>query len=188
MWLIMAGLLLLMPAGTLRAQDQAIPTGEPAAAEICVRCLGPERAYRCRLDGTHDARRAGFICAARIAKEEAHDTCAVVRQQTGCTGDLRQYADDGGQDLDTGAPLAAASAPETVEPEPAQTPTEGPPGTLVDLTRQSAKQTERALGEAAEKTGEAARSLGETVRDAGTAVGRAARKTIKCLGSGLQKC
>lgn len=176
-----------------------------AAQDICVRCTGPEQTYRCQVDGAgvpSDGRALSFFCAAKIAEENTHASCAVVRRPKECVGPLRTYAYDPEAVPQFGAPLPDGTESEAAQAGPEKK-REGPPDTLVDLTKETAKETGKVISKAGEKIGGAAktaakatekttRKIGEKVRDvvtdAGKAVDQAARKTLKCIGSALQNC
>lgn len=164
-----------------------------SAGELCIRCTAPEQTYLCSVRGENvpaDERRLGFYCAARIAEDDDHATCAVVRKEKQCQGVRRSYVFDGT------APVPGALADDTRVPKREQAAgaaeTEGPPSTVVELTRETARQTEESLEKAADQTVETTRGIGERVQDAATgvagAVEQATRTTIRCLGSLFNDC
>ncbi|RIA56369.1 hypothetical protein [Dichotomicrobium thermohalophilum] len=163
------------------------------AGEICIRCTAPEQTYRCAVVGNEvpaDLRRRGFYCASRIAKDEGHDTCAAVRKETQCQGVQRSYVYD--PHAAVPGPLADESQAGTEDEAERTEDDDGPPKTVVDLTRETARQTEESLEEAADQTVETTRGVGERVRDAAgtaaTAVEEATRTTIRCIGSLFDDC
>jgi len=173
----------------------AFLTGASAAGagEICIRCTGPEQTYRCAVLGEgvpNDLRRQGFYCAARIARDEDHATCAAVRRETQCQGARRSYVYD--PDAPEPAGFAGLEEPQPDAEAVAPGDEDGPPDTVVDLTRETARQTEEGLKEAADQTVETTRGIGEQVQDAAegaaSAVDRAARDTIRCIGSLFNDC
>jgi hypothetical protein len=164
-----------------------------SAGERCIRCTAPERTYLCSVRGENvpaDERRLGFYCAARIAEDEDHATCAVVRKEKQCQGERRGYV------FDATAPVPGALADDAQVPQQEQAAgaaePEGPPRTVVDLTRETARQTEESLEKAADQTVETTRGIGERVQDAAKgaagAVEQATRTTIRCLGSLFNDC
>lgn len=159
------------------------------AGEICIRCTGPEQTYRCSVlgaDAPADQRRLGFFCASRIAQDEDHATCAAVRKEKQCQGAPRSYV------YDATARVPGPLADERTEDQASEHEQDGPPRTVVDLTRETARQTEESLEKAADRTVETTRTIGERVRDAaeGTAgaVENATRATIRCIGSLFDDC
>jgi len=187
----MRALILLQSALMLFVLAPSIAGAEPSA--ICVQCTGPAQSYGCTVEGADapaDRRKLGLYCAARIAEEEAHSTCAAVRREMQCEGVQRSYVFD-----------ATARVPGTstdAERDPAQdsdaqaAEKDGPPETMVELSRETARQTGESLKRAADETAETTRGVGERVRDAAVgaaeAVDRATRNTIKCIGSLFDDC
>lgn len=162
--------------------------------EVCVRCMGPAQSYSCELAGAQprpDRRAAGFYCAARLAEDNGHRSCAAVRNDSRCAGEHRRYVYTG----DTPLPPPLTEVDEDSGAEPGndsgkqdRANRQGPPETVVDLTRETGESLERAANETAETT----RSVGERVREAVSgaagAVDRAARNTVKCIGSLFDDC
>jgi len=182
----------LLPAIILVALLMA-GTSSVLARDICIRCTGPEQTYRCAVLGDAapaDLRRQSFYCAARIAEDEDHSTCAAVRKETQCRGVRRSYVYDASAPtlgpLAQDEPSAGEDEADNVNKE------EGPPRTVVDLTRETARRTEEGLERAADETVETTRGLGQRVQDAAEnaagAVDRAARSTIRCIGSLFDDC
>jgi hypothetical protein len=187
----MRALILLPSAFMLLVLAPPAAWAEPSA--ICVQCTGPAQSYGCTVAGADapaDRRRLGLYCAARIARDESHSTCAAVRREMQCKGVQRSYVYDG----DARLPGTLTGA----EPDPAQDPDaqaaekDGPPETMVELSRETARQTGETLKRAADETAETTRGVGERVRDAAVgaaeAVDRATRNTIKCIGSLFDDC
>jgi len=137
-----------------------------------------------------DQRRLGFYCAARIAEDEGHGSCAAVRNPEQCSGLRRSYSFDASAPVPK--PLAgdhrneAESEAEIIEDEGR------PPETVVELTRETARRTGESLDRAAERTVETTRGIGERMRDAAEhaagAVENATRTTIRCIGSLFNDC
>ena len=170
---------------------------EPTA--VCVRCTDPARDYLCEVENVNvsgGSRTAGFYCAARIAEENKHRTCAVARNDTQCDGERRRYVYEQDTPAVPRASVAAEPSPEA-DSEPARDreagrEKEGPPGTVVELTREAARKTGESLERAADETAETTRGVGENMRDAvsgaAEAFGRATRHTVKCIGSLFDDC
>ncbi len=175
---------------------------DPGLAEpdaVCVRCTDPARNYLCEVAGAEvsgGGRKAGFFCAARIAEDYQHRTCAVARNDTQCDGERRRYVYQPDTPAVPPSRVAEEAAPEA-EGDPARDreagqDKEGPPGTVVELTREAARKTGESLERAADETAETTRGVGEKMRDAvsgaAEAVGRATRHTVKCIGSLFDDC
>jgi len=161
------------------------------AGESCIKCTGPAQNYRCvvsGLGGSIDQRRLGFYCASRIARRKGHNACASVRQARGCDGVTLPLA----YDPDPVEPFASASPDGEKPREDEKARKDGPPETVVELTKETARQTEQSLRRAGEETAETTRGVGERVKDAvagaTTAVDRAARSTWKCIGTLFDEC
>ncbi len=180
------------------AADWQSPAGAQPD-EVCVSCTGPTQSYRCVLTGPQapdDLRIAGFYCAARIAEQDAHRICAALRSHDQCDGALRSFV----YDADAGLPGAvgpdvAARGDEAGQygagqdaPSSQREQRDGPPETMVELTRETREELKRAARETAKTT----RNVGERVRDAAAgaagAVDRAARRTWKCIGTLFDEC
>jgi len=159
--------------------------------EICVRCTGPAQTYRCTVQGDDapkDLRGRGFYCASRIAEDEHHASCAAVRREMQCQGEPRSYVFDAAKPL----PGVLAHIEEPVQEEVRDKEKAGPPETVEELTRETARRTGESLEKAADQTVKTTRGIGEQVRDAvagaAGAVDRAARGTVKCIGSWFDDC
>jgi len=182
-----------LAAGLIAAFLPARAHGEPLS--VCVRCTSPVQSYLCEVAGANLAdgsRNAGFYCAARLAEEHGHRTCAVARNDARCEGDYRRYVYEPEA---AGVPAIGVTAEELPEAEAAERAEQdakkqekGPPETVVELTRETARKTGESLKRAADETAETTRSVGEHVRDAADAVGRATRNAMKCIGSLFDDC
>lgn len=184
-----------------------LPPLAGAAQDICVHCTEPERIYQCQVEkaeASADNRALSFFCVAKLADEYGHRTCAVVRKRSTCTGVLKTYVYDPRvvQGL-AGAPEAQRGEDVRKTAKNGKASKDGPPDTLVGLTKETARETGevlgkagRSIGGAAEKaakaTAQTSRKIGESVRDAlsnaGKAVDQSARKTLKCIGSAFEDC
>jgi len=162
------------------------------AGESCIKCTGPAQSYRCvvsGLDASIDRRRLGFYCASHIARQKGHNACAAVRQARDCDGVTLRLA----YDPDTDDLLAARSTDgENPHEKDKADKQDGPPGTVVELTRETARKTGESLERARDETVETTRGMGERVKDAvsgaATAIDRATRSTLKCIGTLFDEC
>ena len=184
-------IMILPAAAVFAALCAALASAQ--AGEICIRCTGPEQTYRCSVlgaDAPADQRRLGFYCASRVAQDEDHSTCAAVRKEKQCQGARRSYVYDATARVP--GPLADERPEDQGREAERELEQDGPPRTVVDLTRETARQTEESLEKAADQTVETTRTIGERVRDAaeGTAgaVENATRATIRCIGSLFDDC
>jgi len=166
---------------------------DTSAGEVCIRCTAPEQTYRCDVlggDAPADVYRIGLYCAARIAEDDGHAACAAVRKEPHCPGSTRSYV------YDARLPAPWLPAPDQhAEHEGAAVSAQdrdGPPDTVVELTRETARRTEEGLERAADETAQTTRSVGKRVQDAAegavNAVDRAAQNTIRCIGSWFDDC
>lgn len=73
---------------------------------------------------------------------------------------------------------------EALEPEQPS----GPPKTVEELAKQTAKSSEKGLKDAGEAVAGAAKKTGETIGEAGSAIGKAAKSTWKCLSTLFSDC
>jgi hypothetical protein len=162
------------------------------ASEVCVTCVAPAQTYRCTVVGDGapaDPRRLGLYCAYRIAQDEAHASCASVRKQTQCEGLQRQYGFD-----EAAAPknFLVVEPDETADTASEQKQNDGPPRTVVEFTRETARQTTEGVKTATQETVETTRNLGQqvqhSVKGAAEAVDGAARATWRCVGSWFDDC
>ncbi len=120
-----------------------------------------------------------MFCMRQIAEEHNHASCAAVKTQE-CQGQLKSYVAD---DVET-----AIVAPQNEPGQPQQTETSEKPPTLVDMTKDAVAQSGETVKKTGEKIGEAGQTVGEAIKDTGQAVGDVAKKTWRCLGSGLKEC
>ncbi len=158
------------------------------AQSSCVRCTSPDATYHCTAESAEHAgavpeKAAGLFCAARVASEYGHQSCATERGATACDGIAVTYAYD-----EQAAP--GASAPRWQEPE--QTRRKDEPETLGEFAKDTAEASGEAVKNAGETIGDAAKNAGkattDAIRGAGKAIGDATKKTLRCLGSALNDC
>lgn len=89
-----------------------------------------------------------------------------------------------------GEPVAPVAAPDgTAQGEPPE-PEEpaGPPKTVEELAKRTAKSSKEGLEDAGDAVVGAAKKTGETIGDAGDAVGNAAKSTWRCLSTLFSDC
>lgn len=180
--------------------------GASAATLVCVTCFAPEGRYRCEVtaDGGDVAPPSlPLLCAARIAQDNGHGSCSVVRETQSaarsgfCDGPVRAY-----RLSELAPPAAAANDPSLNDPslnDPSRPPgggasdagadaPAGEPATLADMTQETldrSRENARRAGEALEDAGAKARGVFKGARDA---VGGVTERTLKCLGSGFGDC
>lgn len=144
--------------GNARAQDICIVCEEPRATYRCVAQDGPTRPSDAHLQ---------LACITELAKSGGHASCSASRKQTGpCEGAVRQ--------------VSAGAAPQVLSQPPGGTPDasrgeagkkpKGPPETVEELAKQTAKSTK------------------EQIVKAGDSVGGAAKKSWRCLTSLFKDC
>lgn len=125
-------------------------------------------------------RGSAMFCMRRIADEHNHASCAAVKTQN-CTGKPAVYIAD---DVETAA-LATANA--RAEQEAARNEAEKP-STLLGVTKDAVQKSGETAQKAGETIGAAGQTVGEAIKNSGQAVGDAAKKTWRCIGSGLKEC
>ena len=165
-----------------------------AAEEYCVTCTEPDAKYRCVIaQPTPDAHdeHGPLRCISEIAQSGGHASCSVGAATSGpCPSNLHTVtlpavAPPPPQPVPAPVytpmvPAAESVAPPKAEAEPAPPP-EGPPKTVEEF----AKKTAKASGDGLKKAGEA---VTDSAQSAGNAVGNAAKKTWDCLSSFFGKC
>lgn len=179
-------------------------TVQPATAnEICVRCQGPDTAYRCRAEPTgryaglaKNERLLNYACIKYIAEKYRHASCKAgggedqTCQGTKLTIDLSAVADQYAARLPE--QLKPKAAPPT--PPPGDDQAEGQPKkkeepkTVVELAKRTAEASKREIEGAGKAVKDAGKYAGDAVKGAGEYVGDAAKKTWRCLSSLFQRC
>lgn len=158
------------------------------AQSSCVRCTGPDATYYCTAESAENAeavpeKAAGLFCAAKVAGEYGHQSCATQREATVCDGIPVTYAYD-----EKAAP--GMNAPRWQQPR--QTVKKNEPETLGEFAEDTAQASGDAVKNAGETIGDAAKNAGKATTDAikgaGKAIGDATKKTLNCLGSALNDC
>lgn len=180
-------------------------SGTAGAAEICVKCTGPDASYDCIVNGSASADTVTKLyCITALAKVGPHASCAIDRNSVSpCQGERKEFTIPasidgpfgGGPDRDasTGAPEVSPSgvAPvagqghvdEQSSPQPAS---EAPPKTMQEIVEKS--PVSASLAETQKTAGNAAKSAGTALEKAGSAVGSAAKTSWKCLSSFFSNC
>ena len=185
--------------------------GSSVARDLCVTCQEPFAVYRCTFDENSPfhvtAPGASLVCAKELAKRGGHARCGVQRNSFGsCEGELVYVtppAEDrlppaprpGMEPLDPeGLPVPpdamdASADVDDLAPvaEPAPEP-EGPPKTVEELAKRTARSTKQGLQDAGEAVAGATRKTGEKIGEAGSAIGGAAKSTWRCLSSLFTDC
>ncbi len=156
-------------------------SGAVSAEPVCIVCSGPDQTYACTVSDAAGApvRASSMFCMRHIADEHNHASCAAVKAQN-CEGQSKVYIAD---DVET-AGIAPLIPPGQAE----QTTEEEKPPTLIGVTKETVQQSGETVKKAGEKIGEAGQTVGEAIKNSGQAVGDAAKKTWRCIGSGLKEC
>lgn len=180
-------------------------SGTAGAAEICVKCTGPDASYDCVVNGSGSADTATKLyCITALAKVGPHASCAIDRNSVSpCQGERKEFTIPAGIDgAFGGAPErdAGTSAP-TVSPDgaipangsahpneqpPQQAASDAPPKTVQEMVEKSSVSA--GLAETQKTAGNAAKSAGTALEKAGSAVGSAAKTSWKCLSSFFSNC
>jgi hypothetical protein len=193
----------------------ACAAGAPArAAELCVKCTGPEANYACVVGGNSTATpdmMSKFYCITTLAKAGAHAKCSIDRSATApCPGERKELpipALLNNNDADGAEPkpeqIKASHAPpgepapapvtdieshQNATPPPPPATSEPPPKTVQEMVEKSAKSAGDGLSETGKSAGQAAKSAGTALEKAGSAVGGAAKNSWKCLSSFFSNC
>lgn len=185
-----------------------------AAAEICVKCSGPDANYDCVVNGSSPASTVTKLyCITALAKAGPHASCAIDRANTTpCQGARKEFTIPTGLDgVLGGAPQqsaatqhiepsaisvpgtsVSAAAPDDGEPAGQKVPNEAtsdaPPKTVQEMVEKSAKSAGDSLAQTQKTAGDAAKSATSALGKAGSAVGKAAKTSWKCLSSFFSKC
>lgn len=180
-------------------------SGTAAAAEICVKCTGPDASYDCIVNGAASADTVTKLyCITALAKVGPHASCAIDRNSVSpCQGARKEFtipaAIDGNfggspqRDAGAGAPepspngVTPAGSPEHPnEQPPQQAASDTPPKTVQEMVEKSSVSA--SLAETQKTAGNAAKSAGTALEKAGSAVGSAAKTSWKCLSSFFSNC
>jgi hypothetical protein len=154
-----------------------------SAQPVCVVCERPSASYRCLLDphvpvaeGKKARRLLTLACIQDIAKRYGHESCGVRRGAVGpCIGEDHTITLTAPNPNAPRSPYEARSTKPPAEQKTAPQPTkarkkEGPPETVAELAEKAGKDSEKQL------------------QKAGKAVGRAVRKTWRCVTSLFGDC
>ncbi|WP_144061261.1 hypothetical protein [Hyphomicrobium denitrificans] len=180
-------------------------SGTAGAAEICVKCTGPDASYDCVVNGSAPADTVTkLFCITTLAKVGPHASCAIDRSSVSpCQGERKEFTTPvridgpfGGapqRDASTSAPEVSPNgvAPVTGqehghEQPPPQAAGDSPPKTVQEMVEKS--PVSASLAETQKTAGNAAKSAGTALEKAGSAVGSAAKTSWKCLSSFFSNC
>lgn len=191
-------------------------SGASGAQELCVTCEEPFAVYRCQIDEhapfLATSPGAPLLCAKQLAQRGGHARCSIRRDSSGpCEGELVVVAPTAdepsagmppglaeghvrgglneGQPVDPEEPVAPVAVPETAAPGgPDEPQPEGPPKTVEELAKRTARSSKEGLKTASDAVVGAAKKTGEKLEEAGTAIGKAAKSTWRCLSSLFSDC
>jgi hypothetical protein len=180
-------------------------SGTAGAAEICVKCTGPDASYDCVVNGSAPADTVTkLFCITTLAKVGPHASCAIDRSSVSpCQGERKEFTtpahidgpfgDTPQRDASTSAPQVSPNgvAPVTgqehgPEQQPPQAASDAPPKTVQEMVEKS--PVSASLAETQKTAGNAAKSAGTALEKAGSAVGSAAKTSWKCLSSFFSNC
>lgn len=180
-------------------------SGTAGAAEICVRCTGPDASYDCVVNGSGSADTVTKLyCITALAKVGPHASCAIDRNSVSpCQGERKEFTIPAGidgalggapqRDASTGAPgtspdgVIPAGGSEHPNEQPSQhAVSDAPPKTVQEMVEKSSVSA--SLAETQKSAGKAAKSAGTALEKAGSAVGTAAKTSWKCLSSFFSNC
>lgn len=185
-------------------------SGTSGAADICVKCTGPDASYDCVVNGSAPADTVTKLyCITALAKVGPHASCAIDRASVSpCQGERKEFTIPasidgpfgGGpeQNANAGAPVLPPNGAPTNgvtpvtgqepsgEQPPPQTANDAPPKTMKEMVEKS--PVSASLAETQKTAGDAAKSAGTALEKAGSAVGSAAKTSWKCLSSFFSNC
>ena len=164
---------LAISASALLLSAAVAMSQSPQRTEACVTCSGPDAVYRCEVESADgkpiSPERAQLFCIARLAKEGAHETCAVRRRDKAeCVGLAKRFAYDGtllGLDAKPAEPPIEKALPPKDQAKAKE------PATVVEASKDAVEASKRNLTtinktvtESAEKTKSAAKSTWHCVK------------------------
>jgi hypothetical protein len=190
--------------------------GPADAAELCVKCTGPDANYACIVKGATNASTADaaikLYCITALAKAGPHASCAIDRDnKPPCQGERRELPvpdaiehvldvrSESQSATPPSAPITAgsATAPQSTDQQlpsnaaaqqqPAQ-PENAPPKTVQEMVEKGAQSAGAGISETGKSASEAAESTGTALQKAGSAVAKAAKNSWECLSSFFSKC
>ena len=194
---------------SLCAASLALLSTSVAAAEICVKCSGPDANYDCVVNGSSAADTVTKLyCITALAKAGPHASCAIDRNSTApCQGQRKEFAIPAALDGALGgAPQqdsatentgpvtpppgtsVSAVAPDGAEPIPQEAVSAAPPKTVQEMVEKGAKSAGDSFTQTQKSAGNAAKSASTALGKAGSAVGSAAKTSWKCLSSFFSNC
>lgn len=199
-------------AGSLLAFAVAVmgSSTSSTARDLCVTCQEPFAVYRCAFDENSPfhvtAPGASLVCARELAQRGGHARCGIQRNSfASCEGELvviTPPADDllpptppsgvagapNNEDLATPADPINENPEEAVQGEVLQPEPQGPPKTVEELAKRTAKSSKQGFKDAGDAVAGAAKTTGEKIGEAGSAIGGAAKSTWRCLSTLFSDC
>jgi hypothetical protein len=183
------------------------------AAEMCVKCTGPDASYDCVVNNSSPIDTVTKLyCITALAKEGPHASCAIDRNSTGpCQGARKEFTIPASTNEGLGAPgqqnagapipsspdgtavaapsggMAPGDQPPVGEP-PDQDVSNAPPKTVQEMVEKGTKSASDSFAKTQKTAGNAAKSAGSALENAGSAVGNAAKTSWKCLSSFFSNC
>lgn len=182
------------------------------ARDLCVTCQEPFAVYRCAFPENSPlhvtAPGASLVCAKELAQRGGHARCGIQRNSFGsCEGELVYITPPADDRLpqtpppgiaDTVNPDGLPLPPDAIEVNTDAEPLEpvedlepepkGPPKTVEELAKRTAKSTKQGLQDAGDAVAGATRKTGEKIGEAGSAIGGAAKSTWRCLSTLFTDC
>lgn len=182
------------------------------AAEMCVKCTGPDASYDCVVNNASPMDTVTKLyCITALAKEGPHASCAIDRNSTApCQGTRKEFTIPASTDGGLGAPgqqnagapaqslpdgttvdapssMAPGDQPPVGEPQD-QDVSNAPPKTVQEMVEKGTKSASDSFAKTQKTAGNAAKSAGTALEKAGSAVGNAAKTSWKCLSSFFSNC
>ena len=165
-------------------------------ADYCIKCSGPgqapDKTYVCRIraeGGSAQGRQ--LYCIMNIARDNGHDSCAARSMAGGCEGTLVTYAISGGLPAAPAAPAPAipAGLPSASRPdeEKQHHSAQKPPRTLIEFSKQAARDTSKGFRKLGRNTQKGFRKLGRNTAKAIKKTGRKITRFTKKLGNNISK-
>jgi len=185
----------------------ALSATAAGAAEICVKCTGPDANYDCVVNKSGPVDTVTKLyCITALAKAGPHASCGIDRNSTApCQGERKEFTIPAALDGALGgAPQQEAATPDTNPPTAnapvippgattppnntaGMTPEQQPPQTAGDAPPKTVQEMMEKSG-TSKSAGNAAKSATTALQKAGSAVGSAAKTSWKCLSSFFSNC
>lgn len=195
----------------------ALPMSPLSAAEVCVKCTGPDASYACIVNDGSSASADSALnlyCISALAQSGQHASCAIDRASVSpCQGTRRELPAPAGFGLEReGDDNSAATDNEPRQAGSTATPAEDgaqkkpvepaqpspPPAASADEQKPDDKpaappktvqeMVEKSAQSASKSVSDANKSASDTMKKAGSAVNDAAKSTWKCLSSFFSDC